>query len=282
MRALATNDASAAASASPVAPQVASSEAIQAASQTASMPAPVAAANPDSVTAVDVSSADALIQKVNASGALQTRFSSSPPPKQADWDWLRPFWEWLGKVGKFFAQLLEPIAPILPWLLYIGLFALVVLLMSPLVRAFIIRNAERLFQRDGLRADTPWRPTAEAAAALIEEIDALAVKGEYDEAVHLLLKRSVADLNAFRPDLVRKHYSARDIGKHPLLPEDARPAFSEITRWAEKSFFAGILVGREGFEACRKAYVDFVSSDRIPVTAKPAASKASLTPEEKA
>lgn len=234
------------------------------ASAAASAPSPVAQLAPDSVTAADVSSAEALIRKVNEKGLLQTRFTHTPPPKEADIGWLKAFLEWLGKVSKFFGDLLEPIAPILPWLLYLLLFALVILLLSPLVRAFIAGKVERLFQRDGLKADAPWRPTAEAAAALIEEIDALAEKGQYDEAVHLLLKRSVADLNAYRPDLVRKHYSARDIGKHPLLPEDARPAYAEITRWAEKSFFAGIPVGREGFEACRKAYVDFVASEHLP------------------
>ncbi|MCA1936774.1 MAG: hypothetical protein LDL37_15115 [Asticcacaulis sp.] len=234
------------------------------ASAAASAPSPVAQPAPDSVTAADVSSAEALIRKVNENGLLQTRFTNTPPPKEADIGWLKAFLEWLGKVSKFFGDLLEPIAPILPWLLYLLLFALVILLLSPLVRAFIAGKVERLFQRDGLKADAPWRPTAETAAALIEEIDALAEKGQYDEAVHLLLKRSVADLNAYRPDLVRKHYSARDIGKHPLLPEDARPAYAEITRWAEKSFFAGIPVGREGFEACRKAYVDFVASEHLP------------------
>lgn len=234
------------------------------ASVSAAAPVVQAAPNPGSVTAADVSSAEALIKTVNEKGLLQTRFSTSPPPKEADYGWLKGFLEWLGKIGKFFGELLEPIAPILPWLLYLFLFALVILLLSPLVRAFIIGKVDRLFQRDGLKADTPWRPTAEAAAALIDEIDALAAKGEYDEAVHLLLKRSVADLNAYRPDLVRKHYSARDIGKHPLLPEDASPAYAEITRWAEKSFFAGIPVGREGFDACRKAYVDFVSSEHMP------------------
>lgn len=234
------------------------------ASAAASAPPSLAQPAPYSVTAADVSSAEALIRKVNENGLLQTRFTNTPPPKEADIGWLKAFLEWLGKVSKFFGDFLEPIAPILPWLLYLLLFALVILLLSPLVRAFIAGKVERLFQRDGLKADAPWRPTAEAAAALVEEIDALAEKGQYDEAVHLLLKRSVADLNAYRPDLVRKHYSARDIGKHPLLPEDARPAYTEISRWAEKSFFAGIPVGREGFEACRKAYVDFVASEHMP------------------
>ncbi|ESQ78421.1 hypothetical protein [Asticcacaulis sp. YBE204] len=241
-----------------------STEALNTASASASSVAPPvvvpeAMPAPDSLTAADVTAADALIKQVNANGLIQTHFAASPPRQNVDYGWLRKIFEFFGKIGEFIADVLKPIAPILPYIMYLALFALIVFLLSPVVRAMITARVERLFQRDNLKADAPWRPTAEAAAALLEEIDALAAQGEYDEAVHLLLKRSVADLNAYRPDLVRKHYSARDIGKHPLLPEDARPTYAEITRWAEKSYFAGIKVGREGFEACRKAYVDFVS-----------------------
>ncbi|MDC7684863.1 hypothetical protein PQU92_16380 [Asticcacaulis sp. BYS171W] len=239
-----------------------STEALSASSAStasAAPPVPVPAASPDSVTAADVTAAEVLIKKVNAAGSLQTHFAVAPPRRDVDYEWLRKLFSFFGKIGKFIADVLEPIAPILPYLMYLALAVLIAFLLSPLVRAAITARVERLFQRDGLKADAPWRPTAEAAAALLSEIDALAAQGDYDEAVHLLLKRSVADLNAYRPDLVRKHYSARDIGTHPLLPEDARPAYAEITRWAEKSFFAGIKVGREGFDACRKAYVGFVS-----------------------
>ena len=115
----------------------------------------------------------------------------------------------------------------------------------------------------GLRADAEWRPSQQAVAALLAEIDALAAKGDYDEAVHLLLMRSVADINAFRPDLAPRHFSARDILRHPLLPEAARPAFADIVRWVERSFFAGIRVGEAGFNACRAAYVRFAAAEGL-------------------
>jgi hypothetical protein len=103
----------------------------------------------------------------------------------------------------------------------------------------------------------------EAVVALLGDIDKLAAGGSYDEAVHLLLVRSVADINAFRPDLVRRHYSARDIRSHPLLPEAARPAFTEIVRCVEKSYFAGIAATRADFEACRAAYTAFIAAEGI-------------------
>ncbi|MBW8733419.1 MAG: hypothetical protein JF571_03750, partial [Asticcacaulis sp.] len=173
------------------------------------------------------------------------------------------FWrKVLEAIGRFFrgmGELFAPIAPVLPWLLYALAFAVVCLLLSPVVRLFLTTRFERLFARDALRAEEPWRPTKAAVAALLGDIDALAAQGLYDEAVHLLLVRSVADINAFRPDLVRPHYSARDILSHPLLPDAARPAFRAIVGWVETSYFAGVAVGKAGFDACRQAYVDFAA-----------------------
>ncbi len=215
------------------------------------------------LTAADVEAAEALIASINSNKSIQTEVAGPAEPNPFFASMARAIGEFFRGIFEFLGKLLEPLGPALPWIIGIGLFALLVLLASPLVRALIRSRFERLFQRDHLLPETPWRPTAEAAAALLEDIEALAAKGDYDAAVHLLLHRSVADLNAFRPDLVRKHFSARDICAHPLLPDDARPAFREITRWAEKSYFAGIPVGREGYEACRQAYVDFVSQKDI-------------------
>ena len=40
-------------------------------------------------------------------------------------------------------------------------------------------------------------------------------------------------------------------------------AFSAIVRWVETSYFAGIAVGKAGFDACRQAYVAFVAAEGI-------------------
>ncbi len=197
-----------------------------------------------------------LIHTVNHDKDLQSHFGHIPPPKPVHLEWLANFFKALG-------ELFAPLGPILPWLLY-GLAAtVVVLILIPVVRLFINTRFDRLRDRDRLNADAPWRPTREAVAALLGDIDALAAAGRFDEAVHLLLVRSVADINAYRPDMVRPHYSARDILIHPLLPAGARPAFERIVGWVEKSYFAGIAVGKAGFDACREAYVDFVAAEGI-------------------
>lgn len=214
-------------------------------------------------SASDLSAAKKLIARVNARHDLQTAFASAPQPDKKTLEFWHRVFEAIGNFLHAVGEVFSPIAPALPWLLYgLGL-VIIVLLLSPVVRLFITTRFERLFQRHHLVADEPWRPSRAAVAALLSEIDALAGRGEYDEAVHLLLVRSVADINAFRPDLVRPHYSARDILSHPLLPEAARPAFRAIVQWVEKSYFAGLRVGKAGFDACRAAYMDFVRAEGL-------------------
>ena len=212
---------------------------------------------------LSLAEAKALIQSVNVHKDIQTHFGHTPPPDPHAAEFWRKVLEWIGRFFRGMGELFAPIAPVLPYLLYALAIAVVCLLLSPVVRLFLTTRFERLFARDHLRAEEPWRPSKAAVAALLGDIDALAAEGRFDEAVHLLLVRSVADINAFRPDLVRLHYSARDILTHPLLPEAARPAFRAIVAWVEKSYFAGIAVGKEGFHACRQAYVDFVAAEGI-------------------
>ncbi len=218
---------------------------------------------PGHAPGVSLDQAKRLIHTVNAHNDLQIRFGHTPPPDPRAMEFWRKVFTAIGKFFVAVGEIFAPIAPILPYLLYALAFAVVCLLLSPVVRLFLTTRFERLFARDHLKADAPWRPTREAVAALLSEIDALAASERYDEAVHLLLVRSVADINAYRPDLVQPHYSARDILIHPLLPAGARPAFQRIVGWVETSYFAGIAVGKAGFDACRQAYVDFVASEGI-------------------
>jgi hypothetical protein len=212
---------------------------------------------------VDAHQAAQFIAEANARHDLQYKFGASDAPDAKT----IAFWEHVRNAIQRFLEtlghLMEPVAPALPYILWGLLILVVALLLSPVVRLFLTSRFERFFARHNLRADDEWRPSAAAVAALLAEIDALAARGAYDEAVHLLLVRSVADINAFRPDLVRKHFSARDILSHPLLPDAARPTFAEIVRWVEQSFFAGVRVGKAGFDACRAAYVRFAAAEGL-------------------
>lgn len=235
----------------------------QSAAQSSGTAMSAAPSLPPAPSTADLTAAKRLIDQVNAHHDLQTAFASAPEPDKKTLEFLHRIMDGIGNVLHVIGVVFSPLAPVLPYLLYALALAIVVLLLSPVVRLFITTRFERLFQRHHLVADEPWRPSRAAVTALLSEIDALAERGEYDEAVHLLLVRSVADINAFRPDLVRLHYSAREILSHPLLPEGARPAFRAIVQWVEKSYFAGLRVGKAGFDACRAAYVEFVRAEGV-------------------
>lgn len=213
---------------------------------------------------MDEATAKALIEKVNQDGAIQSSFEAAKVVKLPQNEGLMAVLRAIGSFFKALAKLMEPLGPILPYLAILLIILVVGFMLSPLVRLMLRQNFERFWpSRHRLHADAAWVPTQAAVSALLSEIDALAAKGEYDAAVHLLLFRTLADLNARRSNLVKPHFTARDILSHPLLPSKAHEPFSQIVHWAELSFFAGIPVGRSGFEACRAAYVAFLTSQGL-------------------
>ena len=105
--------------------------------------------------------------------------------------------DWLQRLGEWFRDLLEPVGRALgmswPTIQYVliglgVLLALVVLwfLLAPLI--------ERWRMRQPAAPEEEWTPDRDAAAALLAEADRLAREGRYEEAVHLLLRRSVAEV----------------------------------------------------------------------------------------
>ena len=106
-----------------------------------------------------------------------------------------------------------------------------------------------------------WRPAAEPAQVLLDEADVLASQGRYDEAAHLLLYRSIGEIDAHRPDLVRPALTSRDIAGHPALPTRPAAAFSRIAALVERSLFARRPLGADDWQDCRAAYREFAFAD---------------------
>ena len=173
------------------------------------------------------------------------------PPQPPEW------LQWLGK-------LLEGIfAPLGRWLgmgwplfqkVLIGLAAIAVLL--------IVWQALRWWLARSRTAQAPaacdtWQPDGAAAAALLEDADRLAREGRYDEAVHLLLRRSVGQIEAARPGWLAPAATAREIAALPGLPEAARQAFETIAERVERSLFALRALGQGDWQTARAAYADF-------------------------
>jgi hypothetical protein len=185
-------------------------------------------------------------KRLLADASLQFRFEPAPTPKPPDW--LKPLLDFL-----------KAAAPALQWAFWIGLVAGVALILFFIGRELLrLRWPERFGRRRPvLLGDPSWRPTEAQARALLEDVDRLAAQGRFAEAVHLLLHRSIQDIQDHRPRLVRPALTSRDISALPTLPDAARAAFAGIARVVERSRFGGDPVDADAFAACRRAYEAF-------------------------
>lgn len=179
--------------------------------------------------------------------SLQFSFNTYTPPK--------PPPQWLQGMGKMF----ETLGP-----LFQGLFWAVVAVVVATIAFFIARELLALrwpqLKKRKKKAALPepeWRPSPTQARALLEEADKLAAEGRYAEAVHLILFRSIEEIQGRRPHLLRPALTSRDIAGLDGLPGGARDAFAGIAEMVERSYFGGRPVDADSFARCRQAYEAF-------------------------
>ena len=106
-------------------------------------------------------------------------------------------------------------------------------------------------------AEPEWQIAAEPARQMLGDADALAAEGRYSEAAHLLLHRSIGEIEQRRPKSVRKALTSRDIAGLPSLPPSPADAFGRIVRAVERSLFAGHSLDDADWRQCREAYERF-------------------------
>ncbi len=167
-----------------------------------------------------------------------------PPPR-----WL----QWLG-------DLLSGMSPLFQFLFYAMIAAVVAGFLY-----FVFGEAIRVrFGRSGKgKADVAddilidVRPDAGMARGLLEEADALAKAGKFAEAVHLLLFRSIEDIQTRLEGGVPKSLTAREIGGLQHLPMRAKRGLGPIILIVERSFFGGRPVDSDGWQEARASYEDF-------------------------
>jgi hypothetical protein len=177
---------------------------------------------------------------------LQFAFTARPPPPKPP-DWLKPL-----------GELLEAITPFMKWVFWIALALAAAAILYFIVRELIYLRWPSLKKRGPKSAPEPeWRPEPARARALLEDADRLAAEGRYAEAAHLLLHRSIEDIEGRRPRAVRPALTARDIGRLESLPPAARGPFQAIAEVVERSFFGGREVDAGAFAECRRAYEAF-------------------------
>ncbi|WP_292549059.1 DUF4129 domain-containing protein [Mesorhizobium sp.] len=182
--------------------------------------------------------------------SIQFDLPAYVPPQPPDW--LKPLLDLLSSLGPYMIYLF--------WGAVLSGAAIILLLVFLEMKGIAWRLPWQRARRE-TEAEEAWRPDAGAAQILLSEADALAARGDYDEAVHLLLRRSVADIAGRLPDFLRPSLTARDIAAAASVPTKARAAFTEIARIVEAALFARRPVGAEGWRQARGAYERFVFRD---------------------
>lgn len=192
--------------------------------------------------------ADAIAQahsRLLKAGDLQFTFPAYKAPKTPDW--MEAFSRFLKSIGPYLLDFF--------WML-LGALAL--------AAAYYI--GREVLRRRGWWTPKPeeasqswpeWRPTAEQARLLLADADRLAAEGRFGDAAHLLLLRSIQDIDDRRPQLVRPALTAREIARLDQVPQSARACFSDIARTVERGTFAGRDVSAEDFAHCRESYERF-------------------------
>ena len=170
-----------------------------------------------------------------------------PPPPPPNW--LRSLFDFLGHL-----------APLLKAVFYMAIAAalagILYFLFGEALRIRIGKNKGK-DDRAGDDIIADFRPDTSAARSLLEEADALARAGKFAEAVHLLLFRSIEDIQTRREAGVPHSLTAREIGSLGFLPERARTALGPIIAIVERSFFGGRDVDETGWQTARASYEEF-------------------------
>jgi hypothetical protein len=196
-------------------------------------------------------------QELRADADIQFAPIQPPPPSEPP--------GWLKELSDFLGRLLSPVGDalsaigraigvsgqVLTWALVAIGVAMLLYLVWRLVEPL------RLRRREPDPASPEWAPDADEALALLEDADRLAAAGRYDEATHLLLKRSVGQIAAARPDWLEPSSTAREIAELPALPQAARGAFATIAERVERSLFALRSLSADDWHAARAAYAEF-------------------------
>lgn len=162
--------------------------------------------------------------------------------------------DWLRSLFNFF----EGVSPGLGTAFYVVLGVLVLTALFFIGR-FALRRLRRDSEQESHNVDL--RPDEGVAKGLLGEADALASRGLFSEAAHLLLFRSIEDIDSRRPELVRPAFTSRDIAALEPIPPRPRSAFARIAMSVERGLFAQRPLGPGDWRDCRAAYEEFAFAE---------------------
>ena len=158
---------------------------------------------------------------------------------------------------KWLVEVLQDGGPVFRFLFWAMAVVAAVALLYALAQWLDGRNLFGRAKEEEAEEDPDWRPAEAPARALLKEADALAAAGRSSEAAHLLLFRSIEEIDRRKPNLVRPALTSRDIASAPALPAGPKAAFARIVMFVERSLFGGLSLGEADWGSCRQAYEAF-------------------------
>ena len=209
---------------------------------------------------VDTSELDAIITAYASDETLQKeRPVFEPEPRAPTERRERRSNPIIEAIGDFFAMIFDAIGGAASYVLGAILFGAIAYALFLMFGDGVLLRGKEKQSEDGpdISVAPDLRPDAGAAQALLEDADALAAQGRFAEAVHMLLFRSIGDIQAKLDGGVPRSLTAREIGMLSRLPDTVRRALSPIIRIVERSFFGGQAVDEDGWRTARASYQDF-------------------------
>jgi hypothetical protein len=179
--------------------------------------------------------------RLRRDGSIQFDFPGAEPPA--------PPPDWLQALLRFFGENAQ-VVTVLFWVLVAVVGAALLFLM---LRNFGFADLLRRGQPAGPAAEADAPAVVAARRALLAEAEEAAARGDYDQAVHLLLHLSAEDLQRRWPGAVGPALTAREIAALGAIPPAPRAAFATIAAHVERSLFAARPLGAAEWAACRKA-----------------------------
>ena len=179
------------------------------------------------------------------------QFELPPAPEPPKLGWLENFLKGL-------AKFIEAILPLLKIIFYLGIGAIIALILYAIAKVIYETRFNRETKEVLEEAPPPlYTPDQDQARILLEDVDAMAAEGRYEEAVHELLFRSIQDIDIRRPNTIRRSLTSREIAALKILTPETRQAFATIGGVVETSYFGGKTIGEAEFDISRAAYAQF-------------------------
>lgn len=179
------------------------------------------------------------------------QFDLPPAPEPPKLDWLESLFKGL-------ATFIEAILPLLKIIFFVGIGAIIALVLYAIAKVIYETRFKREAKKAVEEAPPPlYVPDQDQARILLEDVDALAAQGRFEEAVHELLFRSIQDIDMRRPNTIRRSLTSREIAALKILTPATREAFATIGAVVETSYFGGQKIGKAEFDICRSAYAQF-------------------------